>query len=110
MKKDSKANEQRLRQQTTAMNQELMISAVRQHELAESTGVASKKLENSLEAAATYAENIIDTVREPLLVLDSSLRIISANRSFYVSFKVTPQETIGNLIYDLGNRQWDIPK
>ncbi len=110
LKKDNKTKEQRLHQQTAAMNQELMLSAVRQNELAESTGVASKKLEHNLEAAATYAENIIDTVREPLLVLDSALKIISANRSFYVSFKVTPQETIGKLIYDLGNRQWDIPK
>ena len=55
-------------------------------------------------------EDIVETVREPLIVLDSDLRILSANRSFYNSFKVTPEETIGNLIYDLGNRQWDIPK
>ncbi len=55
-------------------------------------------------------EDIVETVREPLIVLDSDLRVFSANRSFYKSFKVTPEETIGNLIYDLGNRQWDIPK
>ncbi len=55
-------------------------------------------------------EDIVATVREPLIVLDSELRVISANRSFYKSFKVTPKETVGNLIYDLGNRQWDIPK
>ena len=54
-------------------------------------------------------EDILDAIREPLLVLDSDLRVLSANRSFYGSFKVTPKETIGNLIYDLGNRQWDIP-
>lgn len=54
-------------------------------------------------------EDIVETVREPLIVLDSDLRVLSANRSFYNSFKVTPEETIGNLIYDLGNRQWDIP-
>jgi len=57
-----------------------------------------------------YAQNIIDTVREPLLVLDSDLRVVSANRSFYQIFKVIPEETEGQLIYDLGNRQWDIPK
>jgi diguanylate cyclase (GGDEF)-like protein/PAS domain S-box-containing protein len=57
-----------------------------------------------------YAQNIIDTVREPLLVLDSELRVVSANRSFYQIFKVIPEETEGQLIYDLGNRQWDIPK
>ena len=55
-------------------------------------------------------EDIVETVREPLIVLDSDLRVLSANRSFYKSFKVTPEETIGNLIYDLGNRQWDILK
>jgi len=60
--------------------------------------------------AREYAENIIDTVREPLLVLDASLRIISANRSFYRIFQVTPEQTEGQLLYDLGNRQWDIPR
>ena len=62
------------------------------------------------EAAAWANEDIIETVREPLLVLDSDLRVLKVNRSFYESFKVTPEETIGNLIYDLGNRQWDIPR
>jgi PAS domain S-box-containing protein len=52
----------------------------------------------------------VETVREPLLVLDSDLKIISANCSFYSVFKVTPAVTIGNFIYDLGNKQWDIPK
>ena len=55
-------------------------------------------------------EDFVETAREPLLALDSDLRVLSASRSFYDSFKVTPQETIGNLIYDLGNRQWDIPR
>jgi len=54
-------------------------------------------------------EDIVETVREPLIVLDSDLRVLEANRSFYKSFKVIPGETIGNLIYDLGNGQWDIP-
>jgi PAS domain S-box-containing protein len=44
------------------------------------------------------------------LVLDADLKIISANRNFYRTFKVTPGETIGSFIYDLGNKQWDIPK
>ncbi len=55
-------------------------------------------------------EEIVETIREPLIVLDSDLRVLSANRSFYDSFNVTPEETTGNLIYDLGNRQWDIPR
>jgi PAS domain S-box-containing protein len=57
-----------------------------------------------------YAESIVDTVREGLLVLDADLRVISANRSFYETFKVKPGETEGQLVYDLGNRQWNIPK
>ena len=57
-----------------------------------------------------YAESIVETIREPLLVLDADLKIVSANRNFYRTFKVTPDETIGTFIYDLGNKQWDIPR
>ncbi|MHB1347849.1 MAG: PAS domain-containing protein, partial [Candidatus Humimicrobiaceae bacterium] len=57
-----------------------------------------------------YAESIINTLREPLIVLDKDLRVVSVSRSFYKFFKVSPEETIGQLIYDLGNKQWDIPK
>jgi len=57
-----------------------------------------------------YAESIIDTVREPLISLDQDLRVVTASRSFYEFFKVNPEETVGKLIYDLGNKQWDIPK
>ena len=55
-------------------------------------------------------EDILDTIREPLLVLDPDLKVLAANRSFYKSFKVTPEETVGNLIYDLANRQWESQK
>ncbi|WP_301663167.1 chemotaxis protein CheB [Methanoculleus frigidifontis] len=68
-----------------------------------------KDLEASLRYTRTYAENIIATVREPLVVLDADLRIVSANRSFYTMFRVAPEETEGHLLYDIGNRQWDIP-
>ena len=64
----------------------------------------------SEDAALEYAESIIDTVREPLIALDQGLRVVSASRSFYEIFKVKPEETVGQLIYDLGNKQWDIPK
>ncbi|PKN37833.1 MAG: hypothetical protein CVU62_08910 [Deltaproteobacteria bacterium HGW-Deltaproteobacteria-2] len=56
-----------------------------------------------------YAESIINTVREPLIILDHDLRVVTASRSFYEFFKVNPEETVGQLIYDLGNKQWDIP-
>ena len=54
-------------------------------------------------------DNIIDTVREPLLVLDQGLRVLRTNLSFYRTFRVTPDETLGRPLYDLGNGQWDIP-
>jgi PAS domain S-box-containing protein len=57
-----------------------------------------------------YIESIMQTVREPLLVLDSKRRVISANRSFHQTFQVTPGDIEGKVLYDLGNRQWDIPK
>jgi PAS domain-containing protein len=52
-----------------------------------------------------YAQNIVDTVREPLLILDATLRVRSANRAFYQTFHVTPKETEDHLIYELGNGQ-----
>ncbi|MGD0878656.1 MAG: PAS domain S-box protein [Anaerolineales bacterium] len=58
---------------------------------------------------AEYFNDIVGTIREPLLVLDASLRVLGANRSFYKFFKVKAGETIGKLVYDLGNSQWDIP-
>ncbi len=57
----------------------------------------------------TYAQDIVDTVREPLLMLDATLRVHSANRAFYRTFHVHPEDTENRLIYELGNGQWDIP-
>ncbi len=57
-----------------------------------------------------YAESFINAVREPVIVLDHDLRVISASRSFYHTFWIKPEETVGRLIYDLGNKQWNIPK
>ncbi len=59
--------------------------------------------------ARELAEGIVDTVREPLLVLDAGLKVISASRSFYRMFRTAPQDTVGRPIYELGVRQWDIP-
>src|SRR4051794_26180350 len=57
-----------------------------------------------------FVQSIVDTVREPLLILDSQLRVKAANRSFYEAFAVTPRETEDRLIYELGYGQWDIPQ
>jgi len=70
----------------------------------------SAQLESEIQDAREYAENIVETVREPLVVLNSELKVLTANQSFYDIFQVRPEETIGNFIYELGNRQWDIPK
>jgi PAS domain S-box-containing protein len=66
--------------------------------------------ETQMMIASEYSESIINTVREPLIVLDKDLKVVSASRSFYEVFKVKPEETVGQLIYNLGNHQWDIPK
>ncbi len=68
-----------------------------------------RRAERILAEIETYAQNIVDTVREPLLMLDPTLRVRSANRAFYQTFQVSPKETEGRLIYELGNGQWDIP-
>jgi PAS domain S-box-containing protein len=57
-----------------------------------------------------FAQNIIDTVREPMLLLNAELRVVKASRPFYDFFRVKPDDTLGKLIYELGDHQWDIPK
>src|SRR5688572_18127808 len=68
-----------------------------------------RRSEADLRAIETYAQDIVDTVREPLLILDKTLRVESGNRAFYRTFRVSPEETENRLIYELGNGQWDIP-
>lgn len=62
-----------------------------------------------LRASHVQAQGIVDTVTDPLLVLDESLRVQNASRSFFETFKVDRYETIGKPLYELGNGQWDIP-
>lgn len=57
-----------------------------------------------------YSESIVNTVREPLIVLDQHLRVVTASRSFYEFFRENHKDTVGKLIYNLGNNQWNIPK
>lgn len=56
------------------------------------------------------ADSIVDTVREPMLVLSADLVVRRANRSFYRTFGVSPEKTIDRLVYDLGDGQWDISR
>jgi two-component system CheB/CheR fusion protein len=67
-----------------------------------------KKAEQVIEAARSFADSIVETVREPLLVLDDQLRVISANQSFYRIFQVGPREVEQQLLYHLCNGAWNI--
>lgn len=71
---------------------------------------ALKNLEKELRTNIAFAENVINTVREPLIVLNSILTVVAANNAFYEMFKVIPSQTIGQVIFDLGNKQWKIPE
>lgn len=73
-------------------------------------GTVAKELQTEIQEAREYAENIVETVRKPLVVLNESLKVLTANQSFYDTFNASPEDTIGRFIYDLGNRQWDNPK
>ena len=67
-------------------------------------------IKKTADDVSEFAESIINTVREPLLALDQDLRVVTVSRSFYEVFKVKPEETVGQLIFDLGNKQWNIPR
>ncbi len=68
------------------------------------------RIEQAIQKALIYAESILDTIREPLVMLDPDFRVKIANQAFFKTFKVTLEETKNKLLYELGNRQWDIPR
>ena len=72
--------------------------------------IEEKRPEQGLREALDYANSIIETIHDSLLVLDADLRVVSANEAFYETFELTPSHTEGKLIYELGNGQWDIPE
>jgi len=74
-------------------------SKSKEHELTESKRVALH-----------YMKTLVDVARESFLILDSNLKVLSANPTFYDNFRVLPEETEGKFIYDLGNGQWDVPQ
>ena len=69
-----------------------------------------KKQFSEVEDACALAQAMVDTVREPLIVLDKDLRVVAASRSFYVKFTTKPDDTQGKYFYELGDGEWDIPK
>jgi two-component system CheB/CheR fusion protein len=54
--------------------------------------------------------DVVSTIRQPLLVLNERMGVLTANNRFYQVFQVTPDETVGRSLYALGNGQWDIPR
>ena len=66
-------------------------------------------LKRLVEETRAYADTLIETAREAIVILDDKLRVVAANPAFYSSFAVSPFDTVNRLIFDLGNRQWDIP-
>ena len=68
-----------------------------------------KQAQDAVAEAQRFAESIIATVHEPLLVLDESMLVKAANRAFYQTFQVNPEDTMGRPFFELGNQQWEIP-
>ncbi|MFQ5674645.1 MAG: PAS domain S-box protein, partial [bacterium] len=66
-----------------------------------------KWTETLLQESRVYAESIVETIREPLLILDSTLTILKANRSFYQTFKLNPEKTVGRLFHKLSKGRWN---
>ena len=62
-----------------------------------------------VEVSRDFFESIVQTIREPLVVLDEELKVFTANNAFLETFRAVPEDTVGRVIYDLGNRQWDVP-
>ena len=76
----------------------------------ESEHTSREEAENFLHSEKKYSEDIVETIREPLLVLDKGLRVVSVNSAFNKTFKVSKRETLGKPVYKLGNGQWNIPQ
>ena len=72
--------------------------------------ISLQEKESSAQKARALAEGIIATVREPLIVMDANFKVITANPSFYQTFRVTTEQTENHILYELGNGQWDIPE
>jgi two-component system, chemotaxis family, CheB/CheR fusion protein len=96
-----------------SINEELETSKEEIQSTNEELTTVNEELQNrnrELHASTQFAQNIVATVRESLLVLDAKLYVLTASRSFYQTFGMTPEETVGRLLYDLGDRRpWDLP-
>lgn len=73
------------------------------------SGAVSRGVTNGVSPSERLLLDVIDTVREPLLVLDAQFRVTRTNRAFFQTFRVAPEDTIGKVLFELGDGQWDIP-
>ena len=109
------ANEELLSgsEELQSLNEELETSKEELQSTNEEIMIVNKELlsrNDQLNSSRLYTEGIVNTIRDPLLILDKDLRIKRATGGFYSKFKTTEKETEGMYIYELGNKQWDIPK
>ena len=68
-----------------------------------------RRAEEAVQAARAYAEGIVATIREPLVILDQGACVVSANPAFYARFHLEPRKTVGSSLFDLGGGRWDVP-
>jgi two-component system CheB/CheR fusion protein len=109
------ANEELLSgsEELQSLNEELETSKEELQSTNEEIMIVNKELldrNDQLNSSRIYAEGIVNTIRDPLIILDRELRIRRATGGFYNKFNTTEEATEGNYIYDLGNHQWDIPR
>src|SRR2546425_8834072 len=87
-----------------------MVVPSHEHPIERKSRVERFSLHRLIPETRIYAESIVQTVHEAILILSPDLHVMWANRSFYTTFQVGPIETEGQLIFDLGNGQWNIPR
>lgn len=109
------ANEELLSgsEELQTLNEELETSKEETQTSIEELIIVNQELydrNEQLNLSRLYAESIVSTIREPLLILNKNLHIRSANKSFYTKFQTSAEETEGVLLFDLGNKQWNIPR
>ncbi len=93
------------------MRANMELASYRDHPLSINVRTLSDSLPiKSPDEAGALAQAIVDTIRDPLLVLDHNLCVVTANRSFYQMFRMAPQDVRGRPVYGLGDGQWDIPE
>jgi nitrogen-specific signal transduction histidine kinase len=78
--------------------------------LADALAWPNSRLIADLDDASALAQGIVDTIRDPLLILDQGLRVVTANRAFHQTFRMSRQDIQGRPVYGLGDGQWDIPE